>query len=150
MNRIVRWAVISWLVIIVSPSWCEPATAKPNLGKKLLGTAMQGEAAEAQALLDQGADPNYADKEGCTPLIVAAGGCSFAVDVGGGGRYSLTPAASRGTFEMVRALLRAGASPDVCDLKNRTALMYACKWGRTESVHALLDARANPNPNGVD
>jgi ankyrin repeat protein len=144
MIRFGKWILVS-ISLMAAASWCQPTEAKPNLGKKLLGAALQGETAKVQALLGQGADPNYADKEGCTPLIVAAGGCSFAADVDARGHVALTPTASRGTVEMVRALLGAGAKPDVGNPRGVTALMYAAQYGRTESVRALLDAHADLN-----
>jgi hypothetical protein len=62
------------LFVIGIVSWCRSSEAKPNLGKQLLGAAQQGESTKVQELLGLGADPNHADREGCTPLIVAAGG----------------------------------------------------------------------------
>ena len=124
MNRFARWSLTCVLVMPVV-HWCGSAEAKPNLGKKLLGAAMQGEAAKVQELLGQGADPNYADKEGCTPLIVAAGGCALELNVDAKGTITKYPAESRGTVEMVRALLGAGATPDLADPRGVTPLMCA-------------------------
>src|SRR4030095_7249196 len=88
---------------------------------------------------------DYADREGCAPLIVAAGGCSFAASIDAKGEIALTATESRGTVEMVRALLAAGAKPDVVKNNGTSALMAAARFGHTESVRALLDAHADPN-----
>src|SRR5207249_2788079 len=93
----------------------------------------------------QGADANYADREGCTPLIVATGGCRFGVDIDAKGRMTTNSVEGGGSVEMVTALLAGGANPDKANPHGDTPLMHASRFGRTETVRALLDARANPN-----
>lgn len=144
MIRFGRWGQTA-LIVIGLVSWCGSAEAKPNLGKQLLEAALQGESTKLQELLSLGEDPNHADKEGCTPLIVAAGGCSIAVSIAAKGQITSTATESRGTVEMVRALLAAGAKPDVVKNCGTSALMAAARFGHTESVRALLDAHADPN-----
>jgi len=149
MNRRVSWALLVILLMAVVP-WCRTAEAKPNLGKKLMRSALQGETTKVQELLAQGADPNYADKDGDTPLLAAVGGCAGAVDVDAKGRITSTPTEGLGSVEMVRALLGAGARPNVANPRGVTALMYAAKYGRMESVRALLDVHADPNLKDAD
>jgi ankyrin repeat protein len=144
VNRLPRRLGVAMLAA-ASLAWAPPTEAKPNLGKKLLSATLQGDNAGVRELLGQGADPNYADKEGCTPLIVAAGGCSYEMHVGAHGELWKTPAASRGTDDMVRALLAAGAAPDSADAEHVTPLMYAARFRRTEAIRALLGAHADPN-----
>ena len=84
VNRLPRRLGVAMLAA-ASLAWAPPTEAKPNLGKKLLSATLQGDNAGVRELLGQGADPNYADKEGCTPLIVAAGGCSYEMHVGAHG-----------------------------------------------------------------
>jgi ankyrin repeat protein len=141
INRFARGSLIAGFVIGVV-CWGRFAEAKPNLGKKLLGAAMYGETTKVLELLGQGADPNYADKQGCTPLIVAAGGCGEAMDINAKGETTIRPVVSGGTVEMVHALLEHGADPNAVNRFGHTALQFAAKYGRTESVRALIGAPA--------
>jgi len=57
----------------------------------------------------------------------------------------------KGNVDIVRALLAAGANPNVMRADGSTALLIASSNGDTEAVKALLGAGANPNhalPNG--
>lgn len=57
----------------------------------------------------------------------------------------------KGNVDVVRALLAAGANPNVLRADGSTALLIASSNGDTEAVKALLGAGANPNhalPNG--
>src|SRR5262249_14601717 len=116
----------------------------------VLAAAKQNDLATVRQLLSQKADPNYADKDGCTPLIVATGGCKYEADIGASGVITLTPTEGRGSTEMVKALLEGGAAPNLADGVGRTPLMRASGFGRTESVRALLDAHADPNLRDAD
>jgi len=49
------------------------------------------------------------------------------------------------TLEMVRALLDAGADPNITDSRGKTPLHGACWYGRVQIVKALLDSNANVN-----
>ena len=149
MNHLSRWALTAVLAI-GAESWCQTTDAKPNLGKKLLAATQQGETATVKELLDQGADANYADKEGCAPLIVAAGGCAAAVNINAKGEITTTPVESRGTLEVLRALLTAGANSNAAKINGTSALMSAARFGRADAVGVLLDAHADPNVRDVD
>jgi len=128
MNRLVSGIMISILAMAVMPVW---HAAEASIGNKLVVAALRGDSTEVRKLLSKGASPNFADKDGCTPLIAAAGGGAKELEVWGNAITS-KPAASRGTAEIVRILLAAGASPDPQDNRRSTALMYAAEYGNTD------------------
>ena len=71
----------------------------------------------AQLLVDSGADINWIDGEGVTPLILA----SF-----------------KDHIEIVQLLLDHGANGAITDQWNRTALDYALRRGETDAIAQLL------------
>ena len=71
----------------------------------------------ARALIDAGADVNWIDGEGVTPLILA----SF-----------------KGHTEIVQILLDQGADTTIKDQWNRTALDYALRRGNSDPIAQLL------------
>ena len=75
-------------------------------------------------LLDNGADPNFADEDGTTPLWAAA---------------------HRGQANIARALLRAGADVHAEDCEGQTPLFRAVTKGDLETVRLLLVAGAEAN-----
>jgi hypothetical protein len=79
------------------------------------------------ALLDAGADPDFANGEGWTPLMVAA--------------YSP---------DLVRLLLTRVKHVDAATKDGFTALMLAATNGHAQSVRLLLDWGANPNHVAAD
>ncbi|XP_044147494.1 ankyrin repeat domain-containing protein 50-like [Bufo gargarizans] len=107
-------------------------------------------------LLERGADPQLEDKEGLTPLLVAAyeGQDEVAellleagADPDRPGKDQMTPllaAASGGHAETVRVLLLWGASTDVTDQEGRSALLLAAAAARgEEAVRVLLHRGLN-------
>ena len=63
------------------------------------------------------------------------------------GKYEGTPlteAVERGSLEMTRLLLEAGAHPDLGDIGERTPLYYAAQHGHTEIARLLLAHHADP------
>ena len=81
-----------------------------------------------QLLLDRGADPNRANKNGEIPLHIAA--CW---------------AAWYGYLDVVQHLLDRGANPNSRDRKGRTPLHEAVKVNQKDVVRLLLDRGADPN-----
>lgn len=79
-------------------------------------------------LLEGGANPNQANKDGATPLTAAT------------------------TAEIANILLDAGANPDTTTTNKEggTALMFAAYHGQLEIVKVLLDNGANPNMAAKD
>lgn len=97
------------------------AGTDPNLvyrtNTALTYAARDGFTEIARLLLDSGADVNWIDGEGVTPLILA----SF-----------------KGHENLVRLLLERGAEIDIQDQWNRTALDYALRRGETDAIAKLL------------
>ncbi len=60
------------------------------------------------------------------------------------GEPPLILAVKSGDIGVVRALLAAGAGPDVPDLRGRTPAMFAASYGRAEILSLLLAAGADP------
>lgn len=59
--------------------------------------------------------------------------------------YDLLTAVQAGDADAVRALLSAGADPDVRGRDGRTALMLAAESGQTGNLHTLVGSGAKPN-----
>ena len=86
--------------------------------------------------------------------LVSSNSSSFTnlVDATKHGRWGRTPLllacykdGTDTTLAMVRALLDAGADPNITDSRGKTPLHGACWIGRVQIVKALLDANANVN-----
>ncbi|MEM1291026.1 MAG: ankyrin repeat domain-containing protein [Cyanobacteria bacterium P01_H01_bin.162] len=73
----------------------------------------------AAALIAAGAEVNWVDSEGVTPLILAA---------------------FKGRGELVKLLLKNGADPTVVDQWGRTALDYARRRGEDDAIAQLLQS----------
>jgi ankyrin repeat protein len=73
-------------------------------GKALIKASAKGDVETAQALLAGGANPNFKNANGQTPLMFAA---------------------AVGHSSVVKILLNSDADPNVQDEMGRTALMYA-------------------------
>ena len=77
-------------------------------------------------LLQSGANPNLAPKEGGAALILASGPYHDP--------------------QIVQLLLEAGADPNVADEAGEAPLMYVCvTHGNPKTIKMLLDAKADPN-----
>ena len=87
----------------------------------LMVTASKDYGDIAQFLLEEGADPNLADRSGNTALIVAS---------------------LKGRTDIVEMLLNAEADPNIADKYGNTALMLASARGHTATVDMLLAAGA--------
>jgi ankyrin repeat protein len=118
-------------------------------------------AALDRALIQLGADPNFADADGVTPLMVAARGGSAAQvralleagaganarcacsDYQGGGWTPLGLAAQKGDTDKVSRLIVAGADVNARNGEGETALMLATRRPNIDAVKALLKAGAD-------
>ncbi len=95
----------------------------------LCDAASEGNTAEMKRLLDGGANPNQAEKNGKTALMRAA---------------------LFGHVEIAKMLLDGGANPNQAEKNGWPALMTAAYWGHAEVVKVLLDGGANPNQANKD
>ncbi|MFN0133685.1 MAG: ankyrin repeat domain-containing protein [Phycisphaerales bacterium] len=91
--------------------------------------AMQSTPEAVRALLAKGADPDAADAQGVTPLMLAA---------------------SRGDAASLAALIQAKARVDLRNKWGETALMNAARAGDPAKVRALLAAGASLTPMNED
>jgi ankyrin repeat protein len=99
---------------------------RKKLQRRLVDATGWGEPAEVRALLAAGADPNWPDQGGTTPLYRAS---------------------VQGEGANVEVLLAAGAAPDVESGTGEEGLPLcgAAVWGHLDAVRALLAAGADPN-----
>ncbi|MBI4266338.1 MAG: ankyrin repeat domain-containing protein [Acidobacteria bacterium] len=143
----------------------------------LLQASRVGDTAVMEALLDAGASVLTRHTEGETPLMATARAGSVpavrlllsrGADVNAADGFqrqtALMWAADEGHLDVIRALLEAGAAPDLKAHVNQldrehadhpsggfTALMFATRNGHEEAVRMLMEAGANPNlTNGDD
>lgn len=102
-------------------------------------------------LLDKGANPNAADRNGVTPLSIAAS-LGFAegvtlllakgarIDVtNGAGETPLVSAVHRRDMAVVRLLIKNGADPDRTDNSGRSARDYAALMGASSAMLSEID-----------
>src|SRR6185503_17146911 len=128
--------------------------------EKLLWSAAKGDVPTVSALLSQGLDPNTADSEGNTLLMLAARNghdelvaflINHKADVNKRsphGDSALMAASLKGHLGTVKLLLANGAELSPAGW---TPLHYAAFEGRPEVIKYLLDKRADKNglaPNG--
>ena len=101
--------------------------------------ARKGNAAVMRGLLDKGLDPNTGHYEQVQDYF------SDRIILEEDTRPLLIEAADLGHEETVRALLDAGADPDLQDALGRTALFLAVTQGYTGTARVLLEAGADPD-----
>ena len=124
---------------------------------------LNGMSGEVQNYLRKGADPDAADMEGRTGLMLAAyNGHAEIVEMllersvevhrtDGMGRTALMYASTGRFPATVEVLLSHGADPDMADFEEGfTALMFAAAEGNPEVVQLLLDHGADPDLKDTD
>lgn len=95
-----------------------------STGRRLFDAAHAGDTANVRQLLAQGAEVNWRNVGGWSPLMIAA---------------------AERHAETVAALLEGGADPNHRNHYGRTALMFAAGYGQTAIVERLLAGGADPN-----
>lgn len=113
-------------------------------------------------LLQEDANPNIADKNGVTPLLLASQ-MNFIegveVLVTGGARVDVTnstgetpliAAVHTGNIEMMKVLLRSGASPDRTDNTGRSARDYATQPGVARRIIDTIEEYERDAEGGAD
>jgi ankyrin repeat protein len=119
-----------------------------------------------RTLFQLGADPNLADEDGITPLMVAANGNSVAqvamlLEAGAsanarcvcpnysnGGWTALGLAARKGDADKTIRLIAAGADVNIRNAEGDTPLILATRRPSLEAVKALLEAGADVTARG--
>jgi uncharacterized protein len=140
-----------------------------DLGDSLIQESIGGNLPVVRQLIALGADINFANINGFTPLMAAcqwkrrdvikfilAKGASLTLVDYPTGRTALMHACLSGSAECVEILLQAGAAVRMKDSYGMTALMLAAMTGETEMVRHLvkagaeMDVRANNGFTAMD
>eukprot|EP00656_Telonema_subtile_P013505 TRINITY_DN1685_c0_g6_i1.p1 TRINITY_DN1685_c0_g6~~TRINITY_DN1685_c0_g6_i1.p1 ORF type:complete len:753 (-),score=174.95 TRINITY_DN1685_c0_g6_i1:246-2504(-) len=131
-----------------------PAQEVKTTAQELMVACEDGNLDRLSALLAKGADVAVTDKNGCTPLTLAAwGGHSDVVDrlldagskvdhTDYAGRTPLMRASQWGHTGSVQRLVARGAKVDASDSNGCTALTLAAQWGHHDTIEALIAAGA--------
>ena len=125
------WKVVKTLLAF--PNAKEALSIQNNLGRTPLHEACcrfdwGTEGLELLLEVEDGADPNAQDKEGKTPLHLAA---------------------SSGDEEKVKLLLKKGANPDIKDAKNRIPVSRLYRLERNRRINNRLNKASNERKNQV-
>jgi ankyrin repeat protein len=159
--------VVGFCAPVPTSEACRPVLARygfgagdyrPSAEVALFDAALAGRTDTVRKLLAEGADVNWRNAAGWTPLMIAAAEKHLdTVQVllaakadpnqrNAYGRTALMFASSYGQLEIVRALLAAGADPNIVanDTTGWTALVAASVAGHTAVVDALLKGNADP------
>lgn len=137
---------------------------KVSPGAALYDAAERGWVEAIRRLLKEGAEPNWRNSGGWTPLMIAAAEKHLeAVELllqskadpnlrNGYGRTALMFAAAYGQHDIVERLLAAGADPNIVpsDQSGWTALIAAAARGHALTVEVLLRSGADPNIRARD
>jgi len=126
-----------------------------ELGDSLIQAVIAGDLPAVRELIDSGADINFSNMNGVTPLMAAsqwrrtkiiefllANGTSTSPVDRLDGRTALMSACLSGSPECVEMLLCAGADVSVRDAYSMTALMLAAITGKIQMVKHLVEAGA--------
>eukprot|EP00435_Cladocopium_sp_Y103_P053519 s83_g17.t1 len=132
---------------------------RPRRQGRALIKAILRDARTAEAALDAGASPSFADERGDLPLHLLARAkyqeesavrllqklVKARADVNAGNPRGETPllfASHRGGLAFVEALLKLRADPSLANCEGSTALMYAAHGGHEDICTVLLEAFA--------
>jgi hypothetical protein len=102
-----------------------PGPVTPPLQDALNSAIMSGQVENVRALIGQGANVNWRDANGFTPLIIAA-------------RYT-------DNVDIVKVLIEKGADVNADDKSGQTAVMQAAWYGHADVVRVLAEKGADLN-----
>lgn len=155
MNRWTRIALSLALILSAASLGAEPSAAD----RGLLQAASEGNIEGMRLALYDMADPNAADENGNTALMMMAIKRLFGDEraiiteliekkanldqQNAGGMTALMYAAREDNHETVKTLLAAGAKHDVKDMDGWTAIMFASYNGSSQSFDELVAAKAS-------
>jgi len=124
--------------------------------EKLISEIMKGNLPEVREVVANGADVNFVNRLGVTPLMMACQWnqpeiAGLFLDYGADlepvesscGRNALMYACLSGNVRLVKLLVERGARIDSTDCMGRTPLMMASSVGKTEIVRLLIECGAN-------
>lgn len=142
--------------ILLSPGFEEDYVLQPMDNAVLVLAAEKGELQIVNRLIDKGADINLRNPHCMTPLILVAGrgnlelverliGKGANVNENVDGNTALIAAVQNGHYQIIAALLAAGADPNQRSQLYVNALILAVEKKFVDIVALLLQNRANPN-----
>lgn len=145
------------------PSQPLPPEQREAAEDALRQAALDGMTQQVKMLLASGVDPDVADPDGHTPLMLSAfnGHSAIVLElIAGGalvdrkdqlGRTALLYAATGPFPETVKILLDKGADPNIVDAgEHFTPLMHAAAEGNLDVVRILVESGADPALRDVD
>jgi len=130
------------------------------LGLELIMSCMKGSLEEATNWISKGADINYKNQYGKTPLINAIGTrnynydlVKFLIDIEGinldirsnDGATALITAIDKHNNEVAELLIKKGANLDIQDLNGRSSLILTIQLDNTYIASLLISSGANLN-----
>jgi ankyrin repeat protein len=158
MRALQRFVDLRLAAVVVLSLAVAAATPLRVAESPVADAAEQNDVEAVRALLRRGADPNAPQSDGLTALHWAAlrdnaqlvevlryAGANLRPLTRAGGYTPLHLAAREGHVAVARALLSAGASPDVMTATGVTALHFAAMANAPELVNALVEHGADLN-----
>ncbi|KAK0642901.1 ankyrin repeat-containing domain protein [Cercophora newfieldiana] len=153
------WNNLSMAKLLLAPTEKTNIEAEngPDGDTALIISLWASQPAFAKLLLDRGADPNHVNKDGVSPLMLAAQ--KGDADIAGlliqkGAKLEQTgtshsfaalhlAAANQKSQPVLELLLEEGANPNICVPGQRTPLMIAALGGRLHAVQSLVQKGAH-------
>jgi ankyrin repeat protein len=134
-------AAVGLALLVAIGFWSfSPGQLKHARNRALVAACAFGDVQAVEAVLAQGADVNFRDENGITPLMHAARG----------DRPNMKEPAATDRPEVVRLLLKSGADVNAATDSGFVALFWAARYGHTNVVKVLLDHGANARARDKD
>ena len=116
------------------------ATADPPV----VDAAVRGDANGVAAALAKGGRADEPGERGRTALMWASGASTTAVSIDANGRMRSRQEPGHPNLEIMKLLLKGGASPNTVDSTGHSALVHAATAGDAAAVALLLGSGADP------